>query len=336
MRLSRWLVMLVVLAGIAATVWWLRVGRGPQVAVVAPKRGAVAEIVYATGAVEPVRWAKVVPYSRKRIVDLCRCEGKTVKQGDVLGHLDSGEEKAQLAELQAMRERRKNEYDRARNLLARAAGTQVALDQAETGLAEIDARLAAHKDRMDELTLRAPIDGMVLREDGHIGEIVGQNDVLFWIGDPSPRRIVAEVNEEDILKVVAGQTALLRADALGDRIVNATVGAITPKGDPATKTFRVYLPLPDDTPLRIGMSVEANIVIRQKADALAIPPDALRGDAVFVVEGDHVALRPVKVGLRGGRGVEIVDGLSESDRIVSPATADLRDGMRVRVDEKGA
>lgn len=336
MRLSRWLVMLVVLAGIAAAVWWLRVGRGPQVAVVAPKRGAVAEIVYATGAVEPVRWAKVVPYTRKRIVDLCRCEGKPVKQGDVLGRLDSGEEKAQLAELQATRERRKNDFDRARSLLARAAGTQVALDQAETALAEIDARLAAQKDRMDELTLRAPIDGVVLREDGHIGEIVGQNDVLFWIGDPSPRRIVADVNEEDILKVEPGQTALLRADALGERIVKASVGAITPKGDPATKTFRVYLPLPDDTPLRIGMSVEANIVIREKADALVIPPDALRGDAVFLVEGDHLVRRPVKVGLRGGRGVEILEGLSEKDRVVSPASADLRDGMPARVEEKGA
>ena len=107
-------------------------------------------------------------------------------------------------------------------------------------------------------------------------------------------------------------------------------GEITPKGDPATKTFRVYLPLPDDTPLRIGMSVEANIVIREKADALVVAPDALSGAAVFVFDGERLSRREVKIGLRGARGVEILDGLSERDRVVSPARPDYRDGMRAR------
>lgn len=331
MRTLRWLLALLILAGGAGALWWLRVGRGPEVAAVAPGRGRVAEIVYATGAVEPAAWAKVVPYTRKRIVDLCLCEGKAVKKGEPLAKLDDGEEKAQLAELAATRERRQRDLERAQGLAARAAGTQLSVDQAQTALAEIDARIAAQKDRMNELTLRAPIDGMVLRADGHIGEIVGQADVLFWVGEPKPLRIVAEVNEEDILKVKTGQTTLLRNDALGEARVEAKVGEITPKGDPATKTFRVYLPLPDDTPLKIGMSVEANIVTREAADALTLPADALAGGAVFVVDGDRLRRREVKVGLRGARGVEILDGVRAGDRVVAPARPDYRDGMRVRL-----
>ena len=50
-----------------------------------------AEIVYATGVVEPLRWAKVLALSRKRIVWICDCEGKVVKKGDVLVKLDDGE-----------------------------------------------------------------------------------------------------------------------------------------------------------------------------------------------------------------------------------------------------
>lgn len=330
MRLARRLAILLLLVAGGVAAWWLRVGRGPEVAALAPTRGTVAEIVYATGAVEPLRWAKVVPFTRKRVVDLCLCEGKSVKKGDPLAKLDDGEEKAQLAELNATRERRQRDLERAQGLAARAAGTQVSVDQAQTALAEIEARIAAQKDRMDELTLRAPIDGVVLRADGHIGEIVGINDVLFWVGVPKPLRIVAEVNEEDILRVREGQTALLRNDALGEARVSATVAEITPKGDPATKTFRVYLPLPDDTPLRIGMSVEANIVIREKADALAVPPEAVSGGAVFVLDGERLRRREVKTGLRGARGVEILDGVSESDRVVSPARPEFRDGMRAR------
>jgi RND family efflux transporter MFP subunit len=335
MRTLRWLLILLVLGGAGAFAWWRAVGQGPLVGLVSPRRGVAAEIVYATGVVEPERWAKVSPMTRKRVVDMCFCEGREVKKGEVLARLDDGEEKAGLAELEATRERRKRDVERISGLAARAAATQLAVDQAETLLAEIEARIAAQKDRIGELTLRAPLDGQVLRRDGQIGEIVGQNDVLFWVGPPDPRRIVAEVNEEDILKVAVGQTALLRADALGEGRIEAKVGAITPKGDPASKTFRVYLPLPQDSPLRIGMSVEANIVAREKQNALTIPPEALAGSAVYLYVDGLLRKREVKIGLRGARGVEIVEGLSEADHVVSPAKPEWKDGARARIAPAG-
>jgi hypothetical protein len=67
-----WLVVAVLGAG--AGLWW-RYGRGVEVAAVAAQRGTAVEIVYGTGTVEPVRWAKVTTVVRDRIVDICRCEG---------------------------------------------------------------------------------------------------------------------------------------------------------------------------------------------------------------------------------------------------------------------
>src|SRR6188474_1436889 len=52
----------------------------------------VSEAVYGTGTVEPERWAKVVPLQRRRLVELCRCEGQAVKAGQVLGRQDDTEE----------------------------------------------------------------------------------------------------------------------------------------------------------------------------------------------------------------------------------------------------
>jgi membrane fusion protein (multidrug efflux system) len=80
-KILLWLAVLVALAG---AVWWWRVGRGPEVTAVSPWRGTAVEIVYATGAVEPVRWAKVTSLIRGRIVELCDCEGRVVAKGDVL------------------------------------------------------------------------------------------------------------------------------------------------------------------------------------------------------------------------------------------------------------
>lgn len=334
MRVLRRLVFMLLLAAAGGALWWRQIGRGPEVTALAPTRGTVAEIVYATGAVEPERWAKVVPLVRKRIVDMCFCESKRVKTGDVLARLDDVEERAQLAEMAATRDKRARDLERATSLAQRGAGAQTAVDQAQTALAESEARIAAQKERIDELTLRAPLDGVVLRRDGQIGEIVGQNDVLFWVGQPKPLQVVAEVNEEDILKVREGQTALLRNDAVAGRRVESKVGHITPKGDPQSKTFRVYLPLPDDTPLLIGMSVEANIVAREKENALVVPAEAIVDGAVFVIDGERLARRPVKTGVRGARMIEIVEGLAETDRIAAPARADWREGLRVRLVEK--
>src|SRR5262245_31824125 len=81
---SRRLLVVAVALVVAAAVWWWRVGRGPEVTAVVATRGTAVEIVYATGAVEPLRWARVTSLVRNRILEVCYCEGKTVARGDVL------------------------------------------------------------------------------------------------------------------------------------------------------------------------------------------------------------------------------------------------------------
>lgn len=56
----------------------------------------VSEAIYGTGTVEPARWAKVLPLQRRRLVDLCTCEGQSVKAGQVLGRQDDAEERNAL------------------------------------------------------------------------------------------------------------------------------------------------------------------------------------------------------------------------------------------------
>src|ERR1700759_2274125 len=73
----------------------------------------VSEAIYGTGTVEPARWAKVVPLQRRRLVDLCSCEGQTVKAGQVLGRQDDAEERNALNELQISSEQAQRDLDRA-------------------------------------------------------------------------------------------------------------------------------------------------------------------------------------------------------------------------------
>ena len=116
---GRLALLVLVIALAAASAWW-RYGRGREIAAIAPTRGTAVEIVYATGPVEPVRWAKVTSLFRSRIVELCYCEGKPVAKGDMLARLDDKEVRAQLLELKAREDFTKRELSRATELSARA------------------------------------------------------------------------------------------------------------------------------------------------------------------------------------------------------------------------
>jgi len=295
----------------------------------------VSEAIYGTGTVEPQRWAKVVPLQRRRLVELCSCEGQNVKAGQVLGRQDDAEERSALRELEVTNQQAQRDLDRAEKDRGKSDAAQTEYEQRWTQFEESKTRIAAQKVRIDSLVLRAPLDGMVLRRDGEVGEIAGPTDVLFWVGPPAPMHVVAEVNEEEINRIAVGQKAFLRSEAFSGQTLRATVSQITPKGDPTRKTFRVYLLLPPDTPLRIGMSVEANIIFREKPSALVVPAEAVAGNAVQVVSDDKIERVPVTAGIRGSRTVEIIGNVSRGMAVLSPARVDLADGTRVRIDNKG-
>ena len=326
----RLFVFVLVLLAAVATGWWLFYGRGPAVTTVAPTRGTAVEIVYATGAVEPVRWAKVTSLIRGRIVDLCYCESEPVKKGDLLVRLDDRELEAQLGELKAREDFLKRELSRVTELIGRGASTAQAFERASSDLRQIQALIAVQMEKLANYTITAPMDGIVLRRDGEVGEIAEAGQVLFRVGVPRPLQVVAEVNEEDIPRVALGQLVLLRTDAFPNQRIEGKVYEITPMGDAVAKTYRIRIALPDNTPLKPGMSVEANIITRDKAGALLVPADAVQGNAVFVVDGDRVHKRRVDIGIRGTRNIEILAGVNEGDRVVSPIpVAGLVDGQRV-------
>jgi multidrug efflux pump subunit AcrA (membrane-fusion protein) len=196
---KKWLAGLLVLAGLGygASLWL----RGPIVATATAQRGDVAEVVYATGAVEPLTWSKVLPLLRARIVEHCRCEGQFVKKGQILAKLDDTAAQAELAQVQTKRDFAESDVKRLANLIATGATTRLTLERAETELRQLDSQIAALRARLTDYLLVAPKEGIVLRADGQVGDIPVTTDVLFWVGQPKPLQVIADVNEEDIAKV---------------------------------------------------------------------------------------------------------------------------------------
>lgn len=329
--MKRLLLIVLTLAVVAGAGWFLSERLKPEVAVAAPTKGAAVEAVYATGVVEPVRMAKVAPLTAARISQVLKRDGEAVKRGTPLARLDDREARGNLDSLVARRDFLVRERDRQRELYEKKFIARAVLERAESELAQAQAALAAARRPLAETVLVSPMDGIVLRQDGEAGEMASAGQALFWVGEPHDLRVTADIDEEDIPRIAAGQRALIKSDAFPGQALEAKVAEITPKGDSLNKNYRVRMALPQDTPLKTGMTVEVNVVVRKVDEALLVPTTAVIGARVFVLEDGKAVAKPVKLGIRGAQLSQVAAGLSGGEQVIVNPPANLADGERVRV-----
>lgn len=316
-------------AMVAGGLWWFSTAP-PRVTVIQPQLGPAVDAVYATGTVEPVRWAQVASTETGRIVDYPAVEGATVKQGDVLVRLDDRKARGTVEELEARADFLQVDLERYEALVQKKTVSRQAYERLKSDFDQTHALLRIARQRLTDLTIVAPLDGIVLRKDREIGEVVQAGDGLLWVGAGRPYWITTDVDEEDIPRVRQGQRALIKADAFPDRVLEGRVTEITPKGDPVNKQYRVRILLPLDSPLLIGMTTEVNIIARETEQALLVPQTSLVGHRLWIVEDGHARRRDVEVGVYGDLLVEILGGLAAGEAVIAEPPADLADGDPVR------
>jgi RND family efflux transporter MFP subunit len=295
-----------------------------------PVRGSAVRAVYATGTVEPTVMLPIAPRSAGRLMELNVVEGDQVRAGQTLARLEDADLKKSVDELEARARFANSQLDRAQTLLDRGLGTVLERDRARSEQQAAEATVARAKTLQGFMTLTAPAVGQILQRDGEIGQLIPANQPIFYFSCCAPLRIEAEVDEEDILLVQSGQRTLIRAPALPGRILEGQVAEITPKGNPATRGYRVWVRFAEEPPLRIGMTAELNIIVAEHPDALLVPTTAVSEGQVWLVRDGRLLRQPVQTGIGGEAKTEIVSGLSETDRVVVRPVAGWREGQRVR------
>ncbi|MFO1424765.1 MAG: efflux RND transporter periplasmic adaptor subunit [Candidatus Competibacteraceae bacterium] len=295
-----------------------------------PSRGPAVRAVYAAGTVEPTVMLPIAPRGAGRLVELNVDEGAQVHAGQTLARLEDTDLKQSVDELEARALFAKAQLDRAQTLLDRGLGTVLERDRARSESRAADAAAARARALRGFMNLTAPADGQILQRDGEIGQVIPANQPVFYFARRAPLRIEAEVDEEDILLVQPGQRVLIRAPALPDRVLDGRVTEITPKGNPVTRGYRVWIDFENETPLRIGMTAEINIVVDEHPNALLAPTTAVREGYVWIVRDGRLRRQAVRTGFGGEARTEILSGLGDDDTLVIAPTAGLTEGRRVR------
>ncbi|MGB4106577.1 MAG: efflux RND transporter periplasmic adaptor subunit [Alphaproteobacteria bacterium] len=322
----------VIVLALAGGLFLLAQGRNNSaLEAVHPVRGPAIQAVYATGTVEPTVMMPIAPRSTARLMSLQADEGHIVKKGDVLGQLEDSDIQKQLDEVRARAEFAEKDYARKGELLKRGAISKGTADQSKADLDAARASVERVKAQLGYLQLTAPEDGLVLRRDGEVGELIPASQPVFWLSCCAPLRISAEVDEEDIALVKPGLPVMIRADAFPGQDFSGKVDSITPKGDAVSRSYRVRIGLSGQTPLMTGMTAETNIVISETKDALLVPAGALDGEAVWIVQEGKLSKRGVETGARNSSAVEIRSGITQDDAVVSAPRADFEEGQKVHI-----
>ncbi len=319
-----------VLAAAGAAAWAL-LDRPVAVTTAKATRGPAVELIYATGFVEPEHPVTVSSRILAPVVAVLADEGDAVARGQPLVRLDDSEQRALLDQARAEATARTLAETRTVTLFREGWVTKAARDEAVAAAASARAALDAVTARLDQMTVRAGIAGVVLKREVEPGDLASPGVPLFELGDPARALVNATVDERDIARVQPGQRALLSSDALPARTIAGHVAQITPGGDPTVRAFRVKIAVDDAVALPFGLTLEVNIVARRHLRALLVPAAALDGNAVWLVRGDRVERRPVRTGIAGTDRVEILSGLDDGATVVVAPPAGLADGDRVRV-----
>ena len=340
--------MLFLIAAVAALVgfvWWY--SRPVAVTAAQAEYGTAALYVYASGQVVPDEKVIVRSKNTARIASVLVKEGDEVTAGMTLVELAADEIKADLAAAQASLDNARSEYEyrlleynRLRKLVNENAIPRRDFDQAATELSQAEgsyqkaqSQVAALVSRSSEYVLTSPFAGVVLERMADPGTLVTASDQILVLGNKQAYIIEGKVDELDAAKVQTGQKVLMAFDGLSGQVVDGVITFIAPRIDYTTKSFKVKITPQSAPALRAGMSAEINILVTEKKQTLLIPVRALQENKVWVVDSNNrVVIRDVAIGLRDGKKVEVLSGLSHGEQVIlNPGK--LKQGTRISVKE---
>jgi HlyD family secretion protein len=246
-------------------------------------------------------------------------------------------------------------FERASELFKRTLISQQALDDAKTALeskkASYDAALQTARNlrasipgseatmklagrQLRDTEIRAPFDGYVERRMVNLGELVKAPMPVMAIVRLDPLKVTAEMPEKMAPWITAGRPLELHVDAYPDRTFSGNVTRISPAVNTSTRAFAFEAVVPNpDALLKPGTFARVHVESDKVDPVLTLPYSALQYrygvNRVFVVQGDRLAMRELKVGDRMGERIEIVSGVKEGERVAVTDVDALNDGDRV-------
>lgn len=272
--------------------------------------------------------------------------GQAVHEGDILVDLDTRQEKAQLANMEAQRDLAHIQYGRSEQLVKAGVISKSEYDNAAAQQKATDAQVNDIKAAIARKTIHAPFTGVLGIRQISLGQYLAAGQAIVSLQSVNPIYVNFGVPQQDAPKMKIGHSVRVTNQDLPGVGFSGKITALDSVVNEQTRNIQVQATLANPGgKLRPGMFVQVEFPLGQPRDVIPLPASAINyapyGDSVFVV-GDmkdektgktYLGVRQQIVKIEGGKGdqVAIVSGLKPGDQVVSAGTFRLRPGAAVLI-----
>jgi membrane fusion protein (multidrug efflux system) len=274
--------------------------------------------------------------------------GKAVREGDVLVELDTRQERAQLAALEAQRDLAKINYGRNEQLVKEGVISKSEYDTTSAQQKQTEANVGEIRATIERKTIRAPFSGVLGIRKINLGQYLSAGSAIVQLQSLNPIYVDFGLPQQALTDVHVGRSLRVTSDDLPNKAFTGRVTALDSVVDQTTRNIQVQATLANpEGKLHPGMFVQVAVVQGADRSVITLPGSAISyapyGDSVFVItdlkDKTGKTYRGVKqqfVKLEGSRGdqVAVVSGLNPGDEVVTSGVFKLRNGAAVQINNK--
>jgi membrane fusion protein (multidrug efflux system) len=282
------------------------------------------------------------------VTDIAFESGFKVRAGELLVHLDTKQEEAQLHQAQAQRDFASISLKRDKELVDKHAISHSDYDNAEASYRQAQSAVDQYTALIARKTIRAPFDGVAGIRQVNLGQYLKEGDPIVTLQAFDPIYANFSLPQQDLAKLAVGLKVEVQLDAFGNEIFNGKITAINSVVDQSTRNVQVQGTLPNaDYKLRPGMFAKVSVLMNESKTVVAIPATAIHyapyGNSIFIVSEmkdqqgkayKGVREQFVKVGQARGDLIAVDSGLSAGEEIVTSGVFRLRNAAPIVINNE--
>lgn len=300
------------------------------------RAGTMTERLRTTGTLRADESVELTPEASGKITAIRFEEGARVEAGALLVQINDAELQAEKQRLEHRLQLASDRAERQKTLLAEGGVSQEEYDATANEVEVLKAELSRVEAQIEKTQVRAPFRGVVGLRAVSEGAYVSPQTRITTLQRIHPIKVDFSVSEQYASRVRAGQPITFSVRGL-DRSLDGEVYAADTEVSSDTRTLqlRARAPNPDGT-LRPGMFADVTVTLGSIDDALVVPSFAvvptLDGQRVFLYEDGTAQPQNVTLGIRTDSTVQVTDGLSLRDTVITSGIQELRAGLPVRIE----
>ena len=310
---------------------------GPEVIVYRTKAENWTDTIQALGTLRANETVVLTASVTDTITHIHFDDGQRVEQGFVLAQMTDDEESALVTEMTARVEEAKKQLERLKTLPKSGAVSKSLFDQREREYTAAKAQLEAMKSRLKDRLIIAPFAGVVGLRNISVGALVAPGDEITTLTDDSIMKLDFSVPAIFLPSLEKGLSVTAKTNAYPERIFSGTVSSVDSRVDTVTRAITVRALITNhDKMLKPGLLMNVALQYRPR-NSLTIPEEAIipsgETNSVFVVSEDKkiAEQRAVSIGGRKNGQVEITNGLSAGELVITHGTMAARNGKPVTI-----